>query len=170
VRERDLFDTPGDLMPGILALEARTPLLYIGYGILDDVPRPYRSVTEIPDFGLCADKKVLAEEIFIVQPASAPVLVSPRDGLPGYHCHPNPHSIVFEPGGFASRRDLCNGRVFVNNENVPDAVPLYRAVLRIVTRDFKWLYTHWFGPEALDLLRAQRCRYSTCQNVRSLAG
>jgi hypothetical protein len=147
-------------MPGILALEARTPLLYIGYGFYDDVPVPYGSVTEIPDFGMRVDKKVLAEEIFIVQPASAPVIVTPRDGRPGYQSDPNPHSIVFEPGGFTSKRDLYNGRVFVNNEDFPDAVPLYRAFLRIVTRDFKWLYTHWFGPEALDLLKAHRCRYS----------
>jgi hypothetical protein len=160
MRQRDFFATPNDLVPGLLALEARTPLRYIGYGIHDDEPLPYSSVVAIPDFGVRADKKVVAQRVFIVQPATAPVVVTPRIGRPGYRCDPTADSIVLEPGGYTLKRDLYNGRVFVNNEEFPDAVPLFRAFVRTVTRNFKWLYTDWFGPEALALLKAHRCRYS----------
>lgn len=155
--QEPFFATRSDMVPGIERIESERRLKYALCDEYDlsDVPT-VSSLLALDDLGSSRTGKAIDAPMFLVTPHDEPIKVEtierPRSKTRyAVTQEGNPRSIVIALSGLYQEAILVPGKVGSVSDH-PEAIALYKYVVRELTRGFVKVRMYFVGPEALRMM------------------
>ena len=158
-KQRLIFATKSDLIPGIMNLESRHPLKYIVESVYDsnDDVLEYDSLLQFSDLGIHKTGEHIHGSLLVMD-HSKEVQIEARPQRTGgikYFVEEdgNPFAIAFWPGGIFKDTFLIRGTIRTRHSDNDVSNELFKVFSKEITKGFQKIENCYIGPEALSLAK-----------------